>query len=441
MVARTLRLVGAALALGLSVPGSVVAEAPAPGVTPAMDYSGDWASRPALSGDWGGLRQRLADRGATFEVEWFQAGQGVVTGGLEERGAYVTNLDYYLKLDLMRMGLLPGALISVRGQSRFGDTVNGDSGLLQPVNTYSYFPFTVVIDEDVPIALTELNYLQFLTDEIGLLVGKITTMANRNEFAGGEGRTQFMNLQLLWSSAFAQVAPYSTLAIGGIWAPSPRVYVSTFLMNTTDSSTSSGFDDIDEGTSWWTSADLQYRLGNLPGGVGLGAIYAFNGDFAEIGGINIAPGIGLSQDRRSSAWALSASGWQYLFTEEPAPDLIDLDDGRQDLEGIGAFLTLGVADRGTNPISWSLSVGLGGKGLIPGRDLDTAGLGYFYNRLQDRDTIAFDRLSGATQGLEVYYNVAIARSVALSLDLQWTKSAFDQVDDALILGARLDIRL
>ena len=151
--------------------------------------------------------------------------------------------------------------------------------------------------------------------------------------------------------------------------------------------------------------------------------------------VSIAPAV------RSSAWAISASGWQYLFTEEPAPDLIDLDDGRQDLEGIGTFLTLGVADRGTNPISWSLSVGLGGKGLIPGRDLDTAGLGYFYNRLQDRDTIPFDRLSGATQGLEVYYNVAIARSVALSLDLQWTKSAFDQVDDALILGARLDIRL
>ena len=319
--------------------------------------------------------------------------------------------------------------------------MNADSGLLLPVNTYSYFPFTDSIDEDVPIALTELNYLQFVTEEVGVLIGKITTMANRNEFAGGEGRTQFMNLHFLWSSAFAQVAPYSTLAIGGIWAPSPAVSVSTFLMNTADASTSSGFDDIGEGTSWWTSADLQYRLGALPGGVGVGAIYAFDGDFAEIGGLYIDPGVGLSQDRESNAWAFFASGWQYLVTEDPAPDLINLDDGGQDLEGIGAFLMLGVADRGTNPVSWSLSVGLGGKGLIPGRDLDTAGLGYFYNRLQDRETIAFDRLSGSTQGLEVYYNIAIARSVALSLDLQWTKSAFAQVDDAVILGVRLDIRL
>jgi porin len=215
----------------------------------------------------------------------------------------VTNLDYYLTLDLMRMGLIPGALISVRGQSRFGDTVNGETGLLLPVSTYSYFPFTTSVDENVPIALTELNYLQFVTDELGFLGGKITTMANRNEFAGGEGRTQFMNMQFLWSAAFGQVAPYSTLAIGAIWAPIPQASISTFFMNTADASTSSGFDDIGEGTSWWTSADFQYQLGSLPGGVSAGAIYAFDGDFSQIGGIHIDRGAALTNERKSSSWA------------------------------------------------------------------------------------------------------------------------------------------
>ena len=88
-----------------------------------------------------------------------------------------------------------------------------------------------------------------------------------------------------------------------------------------------------------------------------------------------------------------------------------------------------------------MAAGLGGKGLIPGRDLDAGGLGYFYNHLQDPGTIAFDSPSDSTQGIEVYYNLAIARSVALSLDFQWTKSAVDRVDAAIILGARLDIRL
>jgi porin len=103
--ASALALATAVVVFAASVPGSSAAEEAVSGVTPAIDYSGDWSTRPALSGDWGGLRQRLADRGLTFEVEWFQAGQGIVDGGIKERGAYVTNLDYYLKLDLMRMGL------------------------------------------------------------------------------------------------------------------------------------------------------------------------------------------------------------------------------------------------------------------------------------------------------------------------------------------------
>jgi porin len=101
---------------------------------------------------------------------------------------------------------------------------------------------------------------------------------------------------------------------------------------------------------------------------------------------------------------------------------------------------LGVADRDSNPVSWSVSAGLAGKGLLPGRDRDTAGLGYFYNRLQDPEVVSGDRLTRNTQGLEAYYSIALARSVALSLDLQWTKSAFERVGDAIILGLRLDLR-
>jgi porin len=101
---------------------------------------------------------------------------------------------------------------------------------------------------------------------------------------------------------------------------------------------------------------------------------------------------------------------------------------------------LGAADRDSNPVSWAVAAGLAGKGLLPGRDRDTAGLGYFCNRLQEPEVISGDRVTGSTQGLEAYYNVALARSVALSLDLQWTKSAFESVDDAIIIGLRLALR-
>ena len=35
----------------------------------------------------------------------------------------------------------------------------------------------------------------------------------------------------------------------------------------------------------------------------------------------------------------------------------------------------GVADKDTNPIEWSASVGVGGRGVIPSRDDDTFGVG------------------------------------------------------------------
>jgi porin len=191
------------------------------GILPVPDYSGEIGARSNLTGDWGGVRQNWADRGITMAFDWYQAYQDIIDGGFEEGSANSTNLDYRLTLDLMRMGLVPGALVKVRGQSRFGDTVNDNAGVLLPVNMYSAFPFGPDGDGDVNFAITELNWLQFLSDQFGLLAGKITTLATTNEFLGGEGRSQFMNFQLSFSAAIAQLAPYSTLAVSAIWMPSP----------------------------------------------------------------------------------------------------------------------------------------------------------------------------------------------------------------------------
>jgi porin len=415
-------------------------EEAAKGTLPVPDYSGDWATRRFLTGDWGGIREEWAKHGVTFGLRWLQVGQGVVDGGVDERWDYVTNLDYTITLDLMRMGLLPGAVISFRGQSRFGESVNLDTGMLLPVNTYSNFPLTTPPEEDVPFAITELNYLQFLSDTVGVLLGKITTMGGTNEFSGGEGRSQFMNFQLMFSGATAQVAPYATLAAGGLWLPCPNVKVTSMLMNTADSSTTTGFDDVSEGSTWSTSVDVQYRVGDLPGGATFTGLYAFDGDFARIGGISLVPGLGIAIDRERRTWVLSASGWQYLCTEKEPPETLDPTDGRQDLEGLGVFALVGLADKDTNPVAWSAAGGLSGRGTIPGRDDDTWGVGFFYNDLQ-RPQLTFTRnlLDGSTWGLEAYYNVAVTGSAALTLDAQWVEGAIRQVDDAVVLGVRLNI--
>jgi porin len=410
------------------------------GLLPLPDYSGDWRTREFLSGDWGGTRNKWARKGVTFDFHWLQVAQGIVDGGVDTGWTYVANLDYYATVDLMRMKLVPGAMVSLRAQSRFGRTVNTDTGLLLPVNTFSAFPFGSEVDEDIPLAITELNYMQFVSEKLGFLLGKITTMKNANEFAGGEGRTQFMNFQFIYSGAFAQLAPYSTLAAGVLWTPSAKATVTSILMNTEDASTTSGFSDIGDGASWWTSVDYRLEVSGLPGGGTVGVVYAFDGDFARIGGINFDPGTGISLTRKDEAWALYWSAWQYVYVMGGSAQEVDPRNGVQDLQGVGLFLMLGLADESTNPATFTAAVGVGGRGVIAGRGHDTFGVGYFYNDLQDPRPLANNPLAQRTQGLEAYYNLAIARAIALTFDFQWTESAFRSVDDAIVVAARLNVR-
>ncbi len=414
--------------------------APSEGLLPVPEYGGCWYQRPKLTGDWCGVRDRWARKGVQFDLQWTQVAQGVVDGGTREHWAHTTNLDLYAYLDLMRMGFIPGALVTIRAQSRFGETVNTDSGLLLPVHTYGYFPFTDVPDEDVPIAITELNWTQMVSEKLGFLFGKITTMTVSNEFAGGAGRSQFMNFQFLFPSAFAQIGPYSTLAAGVVWIPSPHVSVTSLLLNTTDSSTTTGFDDFDAGQTWWTNVDFKYRLGSKPGGATLGVGYAYRGDFARIGGLNIDPSGGVSLDTTSDTWAAFVTAWQYLFTLEPVRD-VDPADGRQDLRGLGAFAILGLGDEDANPVQWSLAVGLGGRALIPGRCDDTCGVGYFYNGLGEpiAESDLGRLLEDDVQGIEAYYQIALTGSVGLTLDAQWTDSSVRGVQDAFLLAVRLNV--
>ena len=106
--------------------------------------------------------------------------------------------------------------------------------------------------------------------------------------------------------------------------------------------------------------------------------------------------------------------------------------------GLGLFAQVGIADEDTNPITWSFSIGLSGRGTIPGRDADTWGVGYFYNDLQDQDRNLLE-LENSTMGLEVYYDISLFGWAFLTLDAQWNKSAFQSIDNSTIIGARLNV--
>ena len=63
----------------------------------------------------------------------------------------------------------------------------------------------------------------------------------------------------------------------------------------------------------------------------------------------------------SDSWAVDWSGWQYLYVEGDSRT-VDPGNGRQDLQGVGLFARIGIADKDTNPIYWTVSAGLSGRG-------------------------------------------------------------------------------
>jgi porin len=412
------------------------------GLLPVTNYGGDWRTRIGLSGDWNDLRQNWAEHGFTVDFRLTQYGQGIESGGSDEGWEFGGSGEALFRADLSRMAIVPGALVTLRAESRYGDSVNGKSGLLLPVDTQSFFPLTELPDDDIPIAITELNYTQFLSQHAGVIVGKVQTLdGDPNEFAGGRGRSQFMNFAFVANPVTALTVPYSTLGAGVVLLPSDSVTISSILMNLTDSSTSSGFDDFGKGAVWSTEADFQ-RKSDLPGGVNVGGTYAFDADFTDLDGkLEFIPGVGPALQSESTSWCVYASAWQYLRMEDEASERIRTNDGRPDLQGLGLFTRLGFADHDTNPIDWSASLGLGGRGLIDGRGDDCFGLGYFYTSLQQPRSLLINRLGDHTQGLELFYDMAFARSVSLTLDGQWVAGAFNDIDDAVLIGLRLNVCL
>jgi porin len=415
--------------------------APSQGLLPIPDYSGDLWSRSFLAGDPGGERTKLAERGVQFNADYTQVYQSVVDGGRSTGNAYGGNLDYQIHLDLMRMGVLPGALIAIRAETRYGTTVNGRAGAILPSDTDGYFPLTKQLDKNVPIAVTDLNYTQFLSEHFAVLLGKIDTLdGDLNEFASGRGTSQFLNANFLFNPVIALRLPYSTLGAGIIVLPTKTTLIKSIVFNTPDSSETSGFDEFGHGGTWVTEADVQYRLGDLPGGMNVGGVYSFDQDFTQINGeLIFQPGEGLVVPKKNSTWAAYWSGWQYLLVKDPNDKPIDLMNGSPDHEGFGLFARAGLADQDTNPTRWSASAGVGGRGMIPTRDNDTFGVGYYYTSIQRARIGGLLGIQAQSQGFEAFYNVAITPAAHLTFDAQWQDPALPKIASATILGMRLNL--
>jgi porin len=425
--------------LTIILPAQELEEIPT-GLLPLIDYSDGLSSRSHLLGDFDGKRSDWAKKGFTFDIDYNQYLQGVVDGGVETDSEYGGSINYNINIDFDRMGLIPGGLLEMRAVSRYGRSVNGISGSLIAVNTDATHPFTTIPDDDVSLWLPVITYTQFLSETFGLSIGKMNMYASGNEFSGGEGRTQWWNQNLNMPISPALIIPYSVLGAAAFYVPRPNMVITGLVCTSNDTSNSSGFHKLNDGLTALISLAYQYQIDDLPGGFTLMPGYGWNNEFNIInGGLEIEDGQ-VAPSTKERTWFFSADIWQYLWVEDDVNQPVDTANGRQDLQGVGFFSRIQIADDETIPVDLFFSFGINAKGLIPSRDNDAMGIAYSYNSMNKGRFLNIIGIKDSSSVLEFFYNFELTQAIHLTLDAQVSNSALPNMDTATILGTSLQMR-
>jgi porin len=397
------------------------------------DYTGDLQTRPALTGDWGGQRAKLSDKGIVVSLDSLLTYQGVVDGGRDTDEDYTSSFDLEIHMDLQKMGLWEGGFVRVFAEGKFGDGVNSDVGTLTAANTDGLFPLP---GED-ELTLTAVEYIQFLSESFAVIVGKMDTLdGDTNDFAGARGKDQFLNSNFVFNPATLRTTPYSALGAGALFLlPEEKGILSLAALDANGEPNTSGFSDaFDDGTILSAELRVDVKPHDLPGHQLVGMTWSSK-DYAILDQnlrLLLLEWIltgSVTPEENDDSWSFYYNFDQYVYIEDEDPT-----------QGVGLFGRLGWADEDTSPIKAFYSIGVGGKGIIPGRDNDTFGIGYYYVESSDEfpDLLGLIDIDDG-QGFEVFYNIEVTPWLHVTPDFQIIEPAVDNFDTAYVLGIRTKV--
>ncbi|WP_431064868.1 carbohydrate porin [Methylotuvimicrobium sp.] len=408
-------------------------------------WGGDLSSRPRLSGSWGGSRDELAKKGVVLDADMYLLPQGVIAGGKDTAAEFWGNVDYSLDLDMGKMGLWPGGFFKFEGVSSFGNTLYNDVGAVVPTNASYLFPGVNEADN----ALMGATFTQFFSPQFGVFMGKVNLFDFTPTEFYGNYRTQFSNAAMNFSMAYAMV-PLSAYGGGILFLPTENITLAAMALDAsgtpTDNDVGKAFDD---GTTVVSAANIKIKPFGLVGHQSVSGIwsdkprFSLDQDPANIGRMLLNerfprlanPGTILSRilerffpellvpvrpaNRKDNTWAVIYSFDQYLWQPEGDSS-----------KGIGLFFSFGATDGNPNPIQYSYLMGIGGKGVMPGRPDDSFGIGWartqfsdhFVPLLRERLNLGLDY----EDAIELYYTASVTPWLTLSPNLQIINSALNK---------------
>ena len=459
---KTLALVAFVLALGTAIP---LHAQPYP-VPPT--WGGDLESRERLTGDWGGVRDELGKKGVVFDADVYWLPQKVVSGGRDSGGGGWGNAFATLNVDTQKAGLWPGGFLNIQTVTSFGHDIYRDTGAIVPANLGWLTPGT-----QPDTGLQSFTFMQFLSEKFGLVAGKLNLLATSNQFYG-DYRTGFLNTGINLPLVL-DLVPLSAYGGGALYLPSDNITLTAMAVDPNGTIESDDMGSaFDNGVMALASGDVKIKPFGLPGHQTVTLSWS-NKDrisltqdpsniarllltdrFPRLGDpgpiltdilTRFAPGLLVPAqplNQESTTWAAVYGFEQYLW--QPAGD---------PKGGIGTFFNFGVSDGRANPVKRSYSMGLVGKGVVPGRPRDDLGIGWAHTKFSDnfvpflRST--FDLGLDHEDAVELYYNASITPWLTVGPSLQVIRSglnkeldssnrSFKDLDTTYVAGVRVGIR-
>lgn len=376
-------------------------------------------------GDWGDCSRQLGDSGVKVNGTVSQFYMGVVEGGLDQSGRYAGHGDYVALLDGDKLFGMPGFFVKLRAEHRFGSSMRGTTGALLPSALATDLP----VPDSEQVYLTNVLFTQMFSETFGVFAGKLDTLdGDKNAFAGGRGITQFSNVGFIASPISLRTVPYSTLGAGFVVLQDLEPIFTFTVLNARETIRTTGISELfDDGVVIAPELRVPTNFFGRPGH------QLFGGTWSSRNYVSldqdpriILPSIPIA--RQSDSWSLYYNFDQFL--------VVDPNDSTR---GWGVFGRAGIADAQTNPIASFLSAGVGGSSIIPGRQQDTFGAGYYYSETSSDLAPALSAAIGGVgdgHGTEVFYNVAVTRFFNLTADAQFITPARETVDSSVLLGLR-----
>jgi len=363
---------------------------PSPAAAQAAKKESDFWTRSNMLGDMGGLRTSLAKIGVTFNLQEISEVLGNVTGGVHRGATYDGLTTMGLSLDTNKAFHWPGGTFNACALQIHGtslSTVNLDN--LQVVSG---------IAGDRATRLWELWYQQtFFNDKADIKIGQ---QSIDQEFIISQYAGLYLNTMMGWPMvpsadlyAGGPAYPLSSLGIRLRVQPSESLTLLGGVFNDNPPGGPFGDDSqLRDGEASGTRfnmntgaliiAELQYAVHQsdrdksgchnvtcgLPGTYKLGVWYdtaSFPDQRFGKDGLSLAnpASCGIARMRRGNISIYSVAD-QMVWRQAQGP------------RTVGVFTRIMGAPPNRNLISFSLNAGVNLKGLLPGRDNDTLGIGY-----------------------------------------------------------------